>query len=101
MLKCSEFVLSILFPCMFLLLLLPHFSKFQVSPNNKLVAYAEDTKGDEIYSAYVIDAETKTPLEKPLAGVTSNLEWAGDGAWLYITMDATLRPDKVQLFILN
>ncbi|KAG5521349.1 hypothetical protein RHGRI_033792 [Rhododendron griersonianum] len=74
---------------------------FKVSPNNKLVAYAEDTKGDEIYSAYVIDAETKTPLEKPLAGVTSNLEWAGDGAWLYITMDATLRPDKVWLHYLG
>ncbi|KAI8527496.1 hypothetical protein RHMOL_Rhmol12G0080000 [Rhododendron molle] len=74
---------------------------FKVSPNNKLVAYAEDTKGDEIYSAYVIDAETKTPLEKPLAGVTSNLEWAGDGALLYITMDATLRPDKVWLHYLG
>lgn len=73
----------------------------QVSPNNKLVAYAEDTKGDEIYSVYIIDAETKEPLEKPLVGVTSNLEWAGDGALLYITMDATLRPDKVQSFTLN
>lgn len=71
--------------------------EFKVSPNNKLVAYAEDTKGDEIYSVYIIDAETKEPLEKPLVGVTSNLEWAGDGALLYITMDATLRPDKVWL----
>ncbi|KAL6603396.1 hypothetical protein ACP70R_043757 [Stipagrostis hirtigluma subsp. patula] len=31
---------------------------FKVSPNNKLVAYAEDTKGDEIYTVYVIDAES-------------------------------------------
>ncbi|THF94758.1 hypothetical protein TEA_001417 [Camellia sinensis var. sinensis] len=67
---------------------------FKVSPNNKLVAYAEDTKGDEIYHVYVIDAETGTCLGKPLVGVTSNIEWAGDDALLYVTMDATLRPEK-------
>ncbi|KAF5939459.1 hypothetical protein HYC85_023718 [Camellia sinensis] len=70
---------------------------FKVSPNNKLVAYAEDTKGDEIYHVYVIDAETGTCLGKPLVGVTSNIEWAGDDALLYVTMDATLRPEKVWL----
>ncbi|KAJ7942599.1 Prolyl oligopeptidase family protein [Quillaja saponaria] len=70
---------------------------FQVSPNNKLVAYAEDTKGDEIYTVYVIDAETQTPVGKPLVGVTSNLEWAGDEALVYITMDEILRPNKAWL----
>ncbi|THG21962.1 hypothetical protein TEA_005107 [Camellia sinensis var. sinensis] len=68
----------------------------KVSPNNKLVAYAEDTKGDEIYHVYVIDAETGTCLGKPLVGVTSNIEWAGDDALLYVTMDATLRPEKAK-----
>ncbi|KAH7571212.1 hypothetical protein JRO89_XS05G0267800 [Xanthoceras sorbifolium] len=29
-----------------------------------LVAYAEDTKGDEIYTVYVIDAETGAPVDK-------------------------------------
>lgn len=70
---------------------------FKVSPNNKLVAYAEDTKGDEIYTVHVIDAETRAPLRKPIVGVTSYLEWAGDEALLYITMDEILRPDKVWL----
>ncbi|XP_023735150.1 uncharacterized protein LOC111883021 [Lactuca sativa] len=68
---------------------------FNVSPNHKLVAYAEDTKGDEIYTIYVMDAETCTLVGDPLVGVTSYLEWAGDEALLYITMDAILRPDKV------
>ncbi|CAI9289254.1 unnamed protein product [Lactuca saligna] len=67
---------------------------FKVSPNHKLVAYAEDTKGDEIYTIYVMDAETCTLVGDPLVGVTSYLEWAGDEALLYITMDAILRPDK-------
>ncbi|XP_038893092.1 protease 2 [Benincasa hispida] len=70
---------------------------FEVSPNNKLVAYAEDTKGDEIYTVYIIDAETGAPVGKPLAGVTSYLKWAGNDALVYITMDEILRPDKAWL----
>ncbi|KAA3463617.1 protease 2 [Gossypium australe] len=70
---------------------------FKVSPNHKMVAYAEDTKGDEIYTVYVIDAETQAPIGKPLVGVTSNLEWAGNDALVYITMDEILRPDKAWL----
>lgn len=63
-----------------------------------MVAYAEDTKGDEIYTVHVIDAETQAPIGKPLVGVTSNLEWAGNDALVYITMDEILRPDKVWIF---
>lgn len=71
---------------------------FKVSPNNKLVAYAEDTKGDEIYTLYVIDAESGMLIGKPLVGaITSYLEWAGDDALVYVTMDEILRPDKVWL----
>ncbi|KAK2635156.1 hypothetical protein Ddye_029948 [Dipteronia dyeriana] len=70
---------------------------FKVSMNNKLVAYAEDTKGDEIYTFYVIDAETGAPVDKPLTAVTRYIEWAGDEALVYITMDEILRPDKVWL----
>ena len=66
-----------------------------MSPNNRLVAYAEDTKGNEIYSLHIVDAETREPIEKPLVGVTSCVEWAGDGALVYVTMDEILRPDKV------
>ncbi|KAL8160133.1 hypothetical protein V2J09_001670 [Rumex salicifolius] len=70
---------------------------FKLSPDNRLVVYAEDTKGDEIYTVYVIDAESLEPVGKPLVGVTSYIEWAGNGDLLYITMDEILRPDKVWL----
>lgn len=70
---------------------------FKVSPNNKLVAYAEDTKGNEIYTVYFIDADTGVPLGNPIVGVSSYLEWAGDESLVYITMDEILRPDKVIL----
>nr|XP_043610054.1 protease 2-like [Erigeron canadensis] len=68
---------------------------FKVSPNHKLVAYAEDTKGDEIYTIHVMDAETRSPVGEPLVGVTDYFEWVGDEALLYITMDEILRPYKV------
>ncbi|KAJ1260889.1 hypothetical protein BS78_10G266700 [Paspalum vaginatum] len=70
---------------------------FKVSPNNKLVAYAEDTKGDEIYTVYVIDLESGEYVGQTLKGITSDIEWAGDNHLVYITMDNILRPDKVWL----
>ncbi|PWA75490.1 prolyl oligopeptidase family protein [Artemisia annua] len=68
---------------------------FKVSPNHKLVAYAEDTKGNEIYTIHVMDAETRSPVGEPLVGVTDYFEWVGDEALVYITMDEILRPYKV------
>lgn len=65
------------------------------------MAYAEDTKGDEIYTVYVIDAETGATVGKPLTSVTSYVEWAGDEALVYITMDEILRPDKVFFYSLK
>lgn len=38
----------------------------QVSLNNKLVAYAEDTIGNEIYTVYGIDADSQALVGKPL-----------------------------------
>ncbi|CAB4265420.1 unnamed protein product [Prunus armeniaca] len=70
---------------------------FKVSPNNKLVAYTEDTKGNEIYTIHVIDAETGAPVGLPLVNATSYIAWAGDEALVYITTDETHRPDKAWL----
>ncbi|XP_051117575.1 uncharacterized protein LOC127242180 [Andrographis paniculata] len=70
---------------------------FEVSPNHKLVAYAEDTKGDETYTGYIIDAESGELVEKPLVRITPGIEWVGDDALAYITRDEILRPDKVWL----
>ncbi|CAL1360734.1 unnamed protein product [Linum trigynum] len=70
---------------------------FKVSPNQKLVAYAEDTKGNEVYTVHVIDAETLAPVGKPITNLTCYLQWAGDDALVYVTMDETLRPDKAWL----
>lgn len=59
------------------------------------MVYTEDVKGNEIYTAHVINVETREPIEKPLVSVASNVEWAGDDALLYLTKDETLREYKV------
>lgn len=61
------------------------------------MAYAEDTKGDEIYAVNVIDSEALKQVGQPLKGLTCYLEWAANDALVYITMDEILRPDKVYL----
>ncbi|XP_015900670.3 uncharacterized protein LOC107433824 [Ziziphus jujuba] len=70
---------------------------FKVSPNHKMVAYAEDTKGNEIYTIYVIDAENGALIGKPIVAATYYVEWAGDGALLYVTRDEIHRPDRAWL----
>ncbi|XP_047091031.1 protease 2-like [Lolium rigidum] len=70
---------------------------FKVSPSGKLVAYGEDTNGDETYTLYVIDVESGKYVGQPLKGVTSDIEWAGDDYLVYIIMDSLHRPDKVYL----
>jgi protease II len=47
-----------------------------VSPNHKMIAYAEDTKGDKIYNVYVIDAQNGELISSPLMGIadTTNLQ---------------------------
>nr|GMD69166.1 prolyl endopeptidase-like [Ipomoea batatas] len=76
-------------------------SAFKVSPNGKLVAYAEDTIGNEIYTVHIIDIESRAPVGEPLVRMTSELEWAGDEALVYVTMDEILRLDKVQVLALD
>lgn len=68
---------------------------FKVSPNHKMIAYAEDTKGDEIYTVYVIDAQNGELIGSPLMGITHYLEWADSETLVYITMDDIHRPFKV------
>jgi oligopeptidase B len=65
-----------------------------VSPNNKRVVYTEDTKGHEIYVLHVIDSESGKPVEQPMTGITSDVEWASDEYIVYVTMDEVLRPNK-------
>lgn len=52
---------------------------FSVSPDHKILAYAIDTTGDEIFTLYFKDLETGLLLANDvLEKVSSGLEWAND-----------------------
>jgi len=69
---------------------------FSVSPNHKLLAYAEDFEGDETYTIRVKDLATGRLLGDEIRNVSYSLEWANDNAtFFYTVLDSALRPYQV------
>ncbi|KAK9844192.1 hypothetical protein WJX81_007696 [Elliptochloris bilobata] len=69
----------------------------EVSPNETLLAWGEDRKGNEAYFVRVRDIATgKDLLKRPIEGTSGDLAWASDNKTLfYITKDKLDRPHKV------
>lgn len=70
---------------------------FEVSPDHRLLAYGEDTKGNEMYTLHVKDLATgKELLSRPIPETAGNVAWANDNRTLfYVTKDKLDRPYKV------
>ena len=58
-------------------------ANFKVSPDNKLIAYAEDTSGRRQYKVKVRDIATGKELPDVLTGVEASLAWAADSKHLF------------------
>ena len=65
----------------------------QVSPDQRLFAYATDLEGRRVYAIRIKDLTTGETLGDELTEVTSNLVWANDSRTLFYTRQnpATLR----------
>ena len=65
----------------------------QVSPDQRLLAYATDLEGRRVHTIRIKDLTTGETLGDELTGVTSNLVWANDSRTLFYTRQdpATLR----------
>lgn len=76
-------------------------SGLTVSPDNKLVAWSEDTEGGEKYTVVVAEAGTGRVLAElagrpPVRGTSGELAWAADSRTLfYVVKDDMDRPYKV------
>ena len=69
---------------------------FQVSEDNRLIAYSVDTVSRRIYTIYVKDLETGQVFADRITNTSGNLTWANDNKTLfYSTKDETLRSDKI------
>jgi len=58
-------------------------ANFKISPDNKLIAYAEDTSGRRQYKVKVRDIATGKELPDVLTGVAASLAWAADSKHLF------------------
>ncbi|WP_258042995.1 S9 family peptidase [Sphingomonas sp. NBWT7] len=78
-------------------------SDWSVSPNNRLVAYAEDTVGRRQYVLKVKDLTTGQLLPDTITNAEPNVIWAGDNRTiLYVAKDpTTLRGYKVMAHVLG
>src|SRR5690554_459640 len=73
----------------------------EVSDNQRLLAYATDTSGNERYALHVLDLKSGELLAGPIEN-TSSVAWANDNTTLlYTTLDSAHRPDKVFRFRLD
>ncbi|HZJ12775.1 MAG TPA: S9 family peptidase, partial [Methyloceanibacter sp.] len=73
-----------------------HIGSVAHSPDHGLIAYAVDTKGSELYTVNVIDANSGALVDSCIADSNGSLEWAADGrSLLYVWLDNEHRPRRV------
>jgi oligopeptidase B len=69
---------------------------FQVSEDNRILAFAADTVSRRIYTIHFKDLSSGEILPDKIDGTAGNLAWAGDNKTLfYATKDESLRMDKI------
>ena len=78
-------------------------SKWSVSPDNRLLAYAEDVVGRRQYRLKVKDLATGQTLSDEVANIEPDLEWANDNRTIfYIDKDpVTLLSKRVKAHVLG
>lgn len=70
--------------------------EFAVSPDHRLLAYAYDVDGAELFTIVVKELATGVLLADRITGAYYGLEWSNDSRTLfYTTVDAAHRPDAV------
>lgn len=76
---------------------------YQVSPDNKLLAYAEDKVGRRQFTLKVRDLETGQDLDDNVGNIEAGLIWSGDSRRIfYIDKDpVTLLSKRVKMHILG
>ncbi len=83
----------------------PYYSAtgFNVSPDNKLLAYGVDTVSRRQYTIHVKDLETGAVLTDAIPGTSGGSVWANDNRTLFYTLNnpVTLLTEKIMRHILH
>ncbi len=78
-------------------------SNFQISPDNKIVAFSTDTVSRRLYTIQFKNLETGEIYNDKIINSSGSFSWANDNSTLFYTnRDVnTLRNDKIFKHILN
>jgi oligopeptidase B len=69
---------------------------FQVSEDNRILAYSVDTLSRRIYTVYFKDLATGRTINDIIPNTSGNLTWAADNETLFYSVkDETLRPFRI------
>jgi len=75
---------------------------FELSPDQRWLAYSVDLDGDEVYSLLTKDLNTGEILGETIPNTTYGLAWANDNqSFFYVTLDASKRAHKVFRHVLG
>ncbi|SEK38218.1 oligopeptidase B [Atopomonas hussainii] len=70
---------------------------YQISPDQRLLAYSLDTSGDEVYRLFVLDIQRNETRELTLDNADGSLLWADDNRHLFaLQLDDSHRPATLQ-----
>lgn len=73
-----------------------HMGECETSPNQRYLAYTEDTSGGEEYRLYVKDLNTNSIITTPVDRIAPDIVWANDNATLFFTKhDEAWRPYQI------
>lgn len=73
-----------------------HLGGWRISPDQRLLAYALDVGGNELFDLCVKDLATGELLADCIPATYYGFEWSADGQYLfYTTVDHAHRPDRV------
>lgn len=74
----------------------------RVSPDDRLIAFAEDIDGSERYRLRLKDMATGALLDEMVTDAAPGLVWAADaGSFFYTKLDAQLRPREVRRHVIG
>ncbi len=73
-----------------------HVADLQVSPDNRLLAFAQDTVSRRLYTIRFKDLQSGGILPGEISNTSGQIMWAADSKTVfYVTRDETLRPCRV------
>ncbi len=76
---------------------------FEVSPDNKLLAYTEDTVSRRLFTLKILNLETGEYFPEEIKNISSGISWANDNKTIFYTKKdtVTLRNHKIARHVLG